>query len=187
MAEWILPYKSGAVTLTSRFGWRNLNGTQNYHNGVDLVGTDKTLVAPCDGVIGSSAMITDKSDATWEWGNYVRIDRADGLKIFMCHMAARKVRAGQKVRAGDVVGMEGNTGYSFGSHCHFEVRKNGVSVDPTPYLGIPNGAGTYAVQNQPDYADLVCEKCGLEAQTRKYIDAYRFAPDLWRKLWEAME
>lgn len=144
-----LPYKSGKVTLTSHFGWRTLNGQRDYHKGVDLSGTDKTLVAPCDGVIGSSTIITDKSNLTWQWGNYIRIDTADGLKIFMCHMAARKVKVGQKVKAGDVVGIEGNTGYSFGSHCHFEVRKNGESVDPTPYLGIPNEWGQYDIKAAP--------------------------------------
>lgn len=144
-----LPYQSGKVTLTSHFGWRTLNGQRDYHKGVDLSGTDKTLVAPCDGVIVSSTIITDKSNLTWQWGNYIRIDTADGLKIFMCHMAARKVKVGQKVKAGDVVGIEGNTGYSFGSHCHFEVRKNGESVDPTPYLGIPNEWGQYDVKAAP--------------------------------------
>ncbi len=146
MAEFILPYRSGSMTLTSRFGWRTLNGVHGYHKGVDLCGTDKTLVAPCDGVVKSSTIITDKSNTTWEWGNYIRIDRADGLQVFMCHMASRSVQVGQAVKAGDVVGIEGSTGYSFGSHCHFEVRKNGVSVDPTPYLGIANAAGTYAVK-----------------------------------------
>ena len=144
-----LPYQSGKVTLTSHFGWRTLNGQRDYHKGVDLSGTDKTLVAPCDGVIGSSTIITDTSNLTWQWGNYIRIDTADGLKIFMCHMASRKVKVGQKVKAGDVVGIEGNTGYSFGSHCHFEVRKNGVSVDPTPYLGIPNEWGQYDIKATP--------------------------------------
>lgn len=141
-----LPYQSGKVTLTSHFGWRTLNGQRDYHKGVDLSGTDKTLIAPCNGVIGSSTIITDKSNLTWQWGNYIRIDTPDGLKIFMCHMAARKVKVGQKVKAGDVVGIEGNTGYSFGSHCHFEVRKNGESVDPTPYLGIPNEWGQYDIK-----------------------------------------
>ena len=159
-----LPYKSGKVTLTSHFGWRTLNGQRDYHKGVDLSGTDKTLVAPCDGVIASSTIITDKSNLTWQWGNYIRIDTADGLKIFMCHMAARKVKVGQKVKAGDVVGIEGNTGYSFGSHCHFEVRKNGESVDPTPYLGIPNEWGQYDVKAAPKepavYKDS-CDKVGI--------------------------
>lgn len=144
-----LPYKSGKVTLTSHFGWRTLNGSRDYHKGVDLSGTNKTLVAPCDGVVGSSTIITDKSNLTWQWGNYIRIDTPDGLKIFMCHMAQRKVKVGQKVKSGDVVGIEGNTGYSFGSHCHFEVRKNGESVDPTPFLGIPNEWGQYDIKAAP--------------------------------------
>lgn len=163
MAEFILPYRSGSVTLTSRFGWRTLNGKQDYHKGVDLCGTDKTLVSPCDGVIGSSAIIYDKSNPTWEWGNYIRIDRADGVQIFMCHMAERKVKVGQTVKAGDIVGIEGNTGYSFGSHCHFEVRKNGTSVDPTPYLGIANAAGTYLVKATASLDEdlAVLADCGI--------------------------
>lgn len=189
MAEYILPYKSGMMTVTSKFGWRNLNGKQDYHKGVDLSGTDKTLVAPCDGVVRSSTMIKDKTNSTWEWGNYIRIDTDDGRQVFMCHMKKRNVHVGQRVKAGDVVGIEGNTGYSFGSHCHFEVRENGVSIDPTPLLGIANNWGQYqikAIAKSPDYAKLVCEKCGLEPQTKAYLDNYRFSADLWRKLWEAM-
>ena len=116
-----LPYASGKVTLTSRFGWRTLNGVRDYHKGVDLCGTDKTLVAPCDGVIGTSAMLDKATDKTltWQWGNFVRIDTPDGLQIFMCHMSQRKVKQGDRVKTGDIIGIEGNTGYSFGSHCHF--------------------------------------------------------------------
>lgn len=148
-----IPYKSGKVTLTSKFGWRNLNGEQNYHKGIDLSGTDKVLVAPCDGVIGSSTIITDKSNLTWQWGNYIRIDTDNGLQILMCHMAERKVKVGERVRAGDVVGIEGNTGYSFGSHCHFETRKHGESIDPTGYLGIKNEWGEYEMKEKIEKAD----------------------------------
>lgn len=174
MAGFILPYRSGSVTLTSRFGWRTLNGKQDYHKGVDLVGTDKTLVSPCDGVVRSSTIITDKSNPTWEWGNYIRIDRADGVQIFMCHMASRNVVVGQAVKAGDVVGIEGNTGSVYptpkgendkttGRHCHFEVRKNGTSVDPTPYLGIANAAGTYPVKATASLDEdlAVLADCGI--------------------------
>ena len=143
-----LPYESGKVELTSKFGWRTLNGAANNHKGIDLVGrTTKTVVAPCDGVIGQSAIFdkaTDKT-GTWEWGNYVRIDTEDGLKIYLCHLAERKVKAGDRVKAGDVVGIEGNTGYSFGNHLHFEIRKNGASVNPCTYLGIDNAWGIHEV------------------------------------------
>lgn len=140
-----MPYKSKA-DLVSRFGYRTLNGKQEYHKGIDLCGRgSKIIVAPADGVIGSSTIVTNKSNQTWEWGNYVRLDCDSGLQVFMCHMESRAVKAGQRVKVGDVIGIEGYTGYCVpanvnGRHCHFEVRKNGVSVDPTPYLGIKNEA-----------------------------------------------
>lgn len=143
MQELFLPYK-GRVQLESRYGYRTLNGVYGWHAGVDLVGLDsKTILAPCDGIVRSSTIIEDKSIRTWEWGNYIRIDRADGLQIFLCHMSQRIAKVGQTVKRGDPIGVEGNTGYSFGSHCHFEVRVNGSSTDPTPYLGIKNEGGTY--------------------------------------------
>lgn len=142
-----LPY-NGRVNLTSPYGNRVLNGVPGWHAGIDLVGLDEKIIrAPCDGVIGVSTMIPQATDKTltWQWGNYVRLDCADGMKIYMCHMDRRIAVAGQAVKVGDPLGIEGNTGYSFGSHCHFEVRPAGTSsgVDPTPYLGIKNAAGTY--------------------------------------------
>lgn len=161
-----LPYKSGTVELTSKFGLRWLFGKLEDHKGIDLVGTNTVLTAPCDGVIGSSTIITDPSNRTSQWGNYIRIDTPDGLQIFMCHMAQRKVRVGDRVKAGDEVGIEGSTGKSTGSHCHFEIRKNGKSVNPCTYLGIPNAWGKHsAVVGKKVYPDtyshdgLTFERC----------------------------
>lgn len=148
-----LPF-NGNVKLTSPFGNRILNGTADYHKGVDLVGVDDNrVIAPCDGVIGSSAIVPQSSgDLTWQWGNYVRLDTSDGLHIFMCHMASRNVVAGQKVKRGDPLGVMGNTGYSFGAHTHFEIRNSlGVSINPCPLLGISNREGVY--KNKPMTAD----------------------------------
>ena len=182
----MLPYKSGTVRVTSPYGMRTLDGVTAMHKGVDLVGTVKTIVAPCDGKIGWAGAAQDKASGgrTWEWGNYVRLETADGYAIYLCHMASVTVRIGQEVHAGDVLGMEGSTGKSTGSHCHFEIRKGGKSTDPTPYLGIANRVGSYPVE--ADYAELVCRKAGLERQTKDYLNKYKYAPDLWRKLWEAM-
>ncbi len=184
-----LPYKSGTVRVSSPFGTRTLNGTTAQHKGIDLVGTDKTVVAVAAGTVGFAGSVPREAGGrTWEWGNYVRIDGKDGRKYYYCHLASVGVRAGQSVEPGDVLGIEGNTGYSFGRHLHFEVRQNGASVDPTPYIGISNQAGAArSVEKCEDYATKVCEKCGLEAQTRAYLNKYKYADDLWRKLWEAMQ
>lgn len=148
MSELFLPYK-GRVQLESRYGYRTLNGVYGWHAGVDLVGLDsKQILAPCDGIIKSSTIITDRENRTWEWGNYIRLDRDDGMSIFLCHMSQRIAQVGDRVQRGDPIGIEGNTGYSFGSHCHFEVRWSGSSVDPTPLLGIQNAAGIYMNQTE---------------------------------------
>lgn len=188
-----LPYQSGNVRVSSPYGMRTLSGVTAMHKGVDLVGTCKTIVAPCDGKIGWAGEYDDRLSGgrTYEWGKYVRLETDDGYMVYMCHMSSVAVKIGQKVRAGDVLGTEGSTGKSTGSHCHFEVRYGGKSMDPTPLLGIANRVGSYpvavSVQKSADHARMVCEKAGLEEQTKAYLNKYKYAADLWRKLWEAME
>ena len=147
----LCPYEGGKFRVTSRYGMRVLNGTQQFHSGLDLVGeSSKKLIAICDGEITQSRIVTDKSNLTWQWGNYVCLKAKTGELIFYCHLSERKVYKGQRVKKGDVIGIEGNTGYSFGSHCHLEVRNSSNKVTDevnTPkYTGIPNTVGTYTVK-----------------------------------------
>lgn len=136
----LLPYK-GEVRVSSPFGWRTLNGKREYHKGIDLVGTDKTVRAVVGGVVGQSIIITDPTSRTSEWGNYVRVDGEDGRLYYYCHLSERLVSRGDKVSVGDTLGVEGSTGKSTGSHLHLEVRENGKSIDPTPTIGIKNIVG----------------------------------------------
>ena len=141
-----IPYKGQACSVSSPFGNRILNGKQEFHSGIDLVGLDGDvqLVAPCSGVVAVSTIVPQNSgNITWQWGNYVRIDTDDGYSVYMCHMDSRIAQVGQRVIYGTPVGIQGNTGYSFGSHCHFEVRRNGTSLNPAPLLGINNKIGNY--------------------------------------------
>lgn len=135
-----LPYQ-GEVRVSSPFGWRTLFGKRVYHKGVDLVGTDKTVRAVVGGVVGQSTIITDPTNRTSEWGNYVRVDGEDGRLYYYCHLSKRLVSRGDKVSVGDALGIEGSTGKSTGSHLHLEVRENGKSIDPTAILGIKNIVG----------------------------------------------
>ena len=142
----------GKYKITSHYGNRILNGKPEFHKGVDLVGIDdKTVYAPCDGVIGTSTRVY--VGATAEWGNYIRLDSADGkYSIFMCHLKSRAVVKGQKVTKGQKLGVMGNTGKSTGPHTHFEVRKKGTStaVNPSDVFGIPNKVGTYNSEVAPE-------------------------------------
>lgn len=173
---------SGRFRVSSPFGIRTLNGQTDNHKGIDTVGIDnKYVCAVVSGTVAVSTIITDKSNRTWEWGNYVRIDGDDGMKYYYCHLDKRLVSPGQRVRAGDHIGVEGNTGYSFGQHCHFEVRNPaGQSVNPAPYLGIPNAVGTYG----HDYRAECRSKFGFSDATMRYLDNHPYAADLYRKLVE---
>lgn len=150
-----LPYKSGTVRVTSPYGMRTLDGVTAMHKGVDLVGTVKTITAPCDGKIGWAGEYDDRLSGgrTHEWGIYLRLETDDGYMIYMCHLASVGVKIGQRVSAGDVLGVEGSTGKSTGSHCHFEVRYGGKSMDPTGMLGIANRVGSYPVTASAEKTD----------------------------------
>ncbi len=183
-----LPFESGMVRVTSPFGERELFGATEFHKGMDLVGTDGTVVSISGGVVVRSRMVTDKTNRTWEWGNYIAIAGDDGYTVYYCHLAQRFVSVGQRVETGDVLGIQGNTGYSFGVHLHLEIRSSsGISVNPESWIGLPNETGAMAdVERPPDYPTLVCSRCGLEEQTKRYLNEYKYASDLWRKLWMAM-
>lgn len=142
------PYEGGQFKVTSIYGMRVLNGKKSMHNGLDLVGvSSRYLIAIGDGVIESSTIVTNKKNITWQWGNYVKLRLDDGTIVFYCHLEQRLVAKGQTVKAGDRIGIEGHTGYSFGNHCHLEIRnrdnKATAECNTATYTGIPNVTGTY--------------------------------------------
>lgn len=166
--------------VTSPFGARMLNGKTEHHNGIDLVSLgDKHIISDVSGRVVASQIVHDKQNRTWEWGNYVCILGIDGYYYYYCHLKTRLVVVGDRVEYGDHIGIEGNTGYSFGDHCHFEVRdKNHKSINPAPFIGIPNEIGTYG----RDYRGECKVRFSLSDATMQYLDGYTFAGDLYRKL-----
>jgi murein DD-endopeptidase MepM/ murein hydrolase activator NlpD len=134
----------GKNKVTSPFGAKREN---EIHKGIDVVGLESDFVlCPVDGIVKSSYLITDKHNRTWEWGNYVKVVDSNGISYFFCHLAVRRVKVGDKVKKGDIIGIQGNTGYSFGKHLHFEVRnKNNVSINPILFIApIKNEKGIYS-------------------------------------------
>lgn len=145
------PFKSTKLRVTSPYGERTLEGKTAFHSGYDLVPVSGSwdILAVSGGKVVRSRIITDKSNPTWQWGNYVGIKTDDGRLHYYCHMASRAVSEGQTVRAGDKLGVMGNTGYSLGSHLHFEVRGSDgkTPVCPEEVLGVPNKAGIYEIKS----------------------------------------
>lgn len=98
----------------------------------------------CNGpvpVFGHNAVAADTGtviEAATGWnggyGNVVKIRHDNGLVTVYAHLQSVKVYSGQRVSRGQVIGLIGNSGYSFGPHLHFEVIKNGVKVNPLNYV-----------------------------------------------------
>ena len=148
------PFKCDSVRVTSPYGTRTLNGVTESHGGYDMVGVGSTdVVAVEGGVVASSQIVTNQNNRTWEWGNYVCIKTDSGQYHYYCHLASRAVKKGQRVKDGDKLGVMGNTGYSFGAHLHFEVRKSDgkTKLSPEGVLGIPNKVGTYIAKQKTQF------------------------------------
>ena len=68
------------------------------------------------------------------YGNMVIIDHGGGISTLYAHGSEIVASVGQTVKRGDVILKVGSTGYSTGAHAHFEVRINGVTTNPMPYI-----------------------------------------------------
>lgn len=113
--------------ITSRFGSREAIRDHD-HKGLDIAAkTGTPIKAAADGKI-------TYSDTMSGYGNLIIIDHGNGIKTYYGHCSKLYKKEGQKVSAGDVIAAVGNTGNSTGSHLHFEIRKNGVYLNPTKYL-----------------------------------------------------
>ena len=106
--------------------------TQGYkgdaHHGIDIGAAEGTRV--------NSAREGDVSYVGWHdiYGNMIIIDHGKGLQTVYAHLSGLSVKVGWPVLAGGKIGSCGSTGRSSGPHLHFEIRKNGTTVDPLPYL-----------------------------------------------------
>lgn len=116
------------------------------HDGLDLVGIDsKEIHATATGKIVFAGW-ENPSNQKQGFGQYVVI-LADGKYYHFGHLSEIKVKYGQQVKITDVIGIEGSTGYSTGSHCHYCIRTSmspGTFLDVCALSGIPNNeGGTY--------------------------------------------
>ncbi len=117
--------------VASGFGYRidPLYKDYRLHAGLDFaapVGTP--IYATSDGVVQIAGFNTDG------YGNKVVINHGYGYQTLYGHMVRVKVRSGQTVKRGEVIGYVGSTGKSTGPHCHYEVIKRGAKVDPVYYF-----------------------------------------------------
>ena len=140
--EWPVP---GYTRITSKYAMRvhPITGQYKLHTGVDIGAPEgANFVAANDGIVV-------KAERNPAYGNMVIIDHGGGISTLYAHGSEILVQVGQTVKRGEAVLKVGSTGYSTGPHAHFEVRINGITTDPLPYItnGLIPGEETTTEEN----------------------------------------
>ena len=125
---WPVP---GYTRITSKYGMRThpITGIYKLHTGVDIgAPMGANFVAANDGIVV-------KAGYNGAYGNMVIIDHGGGVQTLYAHGSEILVKVGDVVKKGETALLKvGSTGYSTGAHAHFEVRINGETTDPLPYI-----------------------------------------------------
>jgi murein DD-endopeptidase MepM/ murein hydrolase activator NlpD len=112
--------------ITSQFGWRD----SAQHNGIDIdLNRGDKVSAAFDGMVRVARRYGS-------FGNVVIIRHYNGLETIYAHLSKIKVKPGQLISSGDLVGLGGSTGHSTGTHLHFEVRFKGVPINPKYFISL---------------------------------------------------
>ena len=124
----IRPVQTGY--LGSGFGYREdpFNGNTRFHYGQDIAVNSGTKVyAPADGKIKYAAN-------QGGYGKVVKIDHSNGYRTIFAHLLKINVKAGTKVKRGDLIALSGNSGRTVGPHLHYEVHHYGAPQNPLDYF-----------------------------------------------------
>jgi murein DD-endopeptidase MepM/ murein hydrolase activator NlpD len=118
------------LIISSRFGLRSdpIQRTERHHAGIDLPdGWGSPVMATGPGVVRISGWVRG-------YGNLVEIEHADGVRTRYGHLSRLNVVPSERVTQGQIIGQVGSTGRSTGPHLHYEVRVNGIAVDPLRFI-----------------------------------------------------
>lgn len=126
------PLPKGSCWVTDAFGYRihPIYGYYAMHKGVDLAANRGT---PVYAIASGYVSISSYTSAN---GNYVSLAHSDGYGSIYCHLDSTAVKKGAYVKAGQLIGYVGSTGWATGPHLHFEIHKDGAAVNPMNYIKI---------------------------------------------------
>jgi murein DD-endopeptidase MepM/ murein hydrolase activator NlpD len=139
--------------ITTKYGQTtDSNGQElwggNQHKAIDYgvpIGT------PVQAAASGTVKATGSGSGDRSYGNYIELDHGNGYTTLYAHLSSIQVAVGQSVVQGQVIGLSGDTGYTRGAHLHFEVRKNGVKINPAN-LGL--GAAVALIAGSTDLASM---------------------------------
>ena len=133
LRNYVMP--TANTKITDVFGYRP--NRKRVHQGLDIkVQTGDTIYAAFDGKVRITAF------QRRGYGHYIVVRHNNGIETLYAHLSKKLVKENQNVKAGDPIGIGGNTGRSSGSHLHFETILMGKSIDPAAMFDFKNQKAT---------------------------------------------
>jgi len=119
--------KEDLTRMASGYGWRTdpFTKARKMHKGMDFTAPTGTPIYASGS--GKAVRVDNRASG---FGNHIEIKHGYGYKTIYAHLSKYNIKAGQKVKRGDLIGFVGNTGRSSGPHLHYEVHKNGKAINP---------------------------------------------------------
>ena len=174
MIQFRQPFR-GDFPITLDYGetFPPLYTDESPHRGIDYGCPSFTpVLASADGTV------TTVGNLEVGYGKYIKIFHDDQYETLYAHLSRIDVKYGQKVKRGGQIGVSGNSGNSTGPHLHFEVRKNGIPVDPKPLMmnEIDGYPANYSPVEKTDFEKVtegLCEIVCDVANVRCHCDMSR--------------
>lgn len=130
---WGSPFigKNWNAAVSSEFGYRvdPLNGSQAFHEGLDIAYPTGTPINAVSGGVVTSVVFSETG-----YGHHIRVDCGNGVQVLYAHCSDIFVTKGQSIAAGQVIAEVGATGRVTGAHLHLGVLVNGEEVNPREYI-----------------------------------------------------
>lgn len=157
--------------LTSYYGWRD----KRMHKGIDIdLNKGQPVVSAFDGKV----RVAERNKGGF--GNLVIIMHANGLETVYAHLSKIKVKKGQVVLSGQLIGLGGNTGRSHGSHLHFETRYKGYALNPLLFISYnQNKLYHYSITVKKVKKDLVAYPANAEMHKIEKGQSWRIISKLY--------
>lgn len=116
--------------VTNEFG-ETLLPYYLFHTGIDIAGRKGDPITPF-----MPGTVAYAGEIFWGFGKHVVVDHGDNITSIYAHLDKINVKEGQDVKPGDVIGLEGSTGWSTGDHLHFQINVFGIPINPRVFLSI---------------------------------------------------
>lgn len=143
------PVSGGSISAA--YGEKGSVWSKGYHSGTDYaVPTGTPVYAAAAGTVSKA----QKGSGSHSYGIYITVDHANGYQTLYGHLSQTIAKPGDVVTKGQLIAKSGESGHVTGPHLHFEVFKNGVSVDPSSLLSnVSAGSGTAGEDKSPTNGD----------------------------------